>query len=105
MHGSSTGHQGMSSTYPVTESGEFALAQLALRISDHRILSSYSEPKYGRRVRNVTAARLGNVLTDLVAVAENFTVARLLAIRPLVGPEQAYSWTDRQKAWSRYAHV
>lgn len=88
-----------------TAYGEAALAQLAIRMVDYRRLMTESFPGTGRTIRRLGLTRHANALTDLVAVSEHFTVARLLSARPTATSHEVRSWIERQKAWKKYTGV
>lgn len=90
---------------PMTDVAEFALSQLALRVSDYRWLSTQDMVRFEKRVHTPSISRAGNAVTDLVAVAEHFSSARLLMIRPGVKTEELQSWVARRKAWSKRVNI
>ncbi|MFI5492262.1 hypothetical protein [Actinoplanes sp. NPDC051859] len=93
----------------MTALGEAALGQLLVRVTDYRTLLRLSEEQprgdRGRHLRDAAVVRHGNALTDLVAVLESFTVARLLNLRPAVSHYQVMKWTDRIKIWRNQGGV
>jgi hypothetical protein len=93
----------------MTALGEAALGQLLVRVADYRTLLRLSEQQprgdRGRHLRDAAVVRHGNALTDLVAVLESFTVARLLNLRPAVSHNQVMKWTDRIKIWRNQGGV
>jgi hypothetical protein len=99
----------MPSTAGMTALGEAALGQVVIRLSDYhtllRLSTSAVHDDPGRHLRDAAALRHGNVLTDLVAVVESFTVNRLLNLRPTLTDNQVKSWPDRIKAWKDHGGV
>ncbi|MGC5321579.1 hypothetical protein ACPXB5_22910 [Micromonospora arida] len=92
----------------MTALGEAALGQLVIRVADYRTLLQFSGTRNGqsgRHLRGSAVVRHGNALTDLVAVLESFTVARLLNIRPAITHNQVMRWTDRIKMWKKHGGV
>ncbi|MGN9912644.1 hypothetical protein ACTMTJ_34420 [Phytohabitans sp. LJ34] len=92
----------------MTSLGEAALGQLAIRLADWRTLRSPMgsvHNRHGRHLRDADVVRHGNALTDLVAVVESFTVARLLNLRPAVSHDQVMRWADRVKMWRQHGGV
>ncbi|MEV8504297.1 hypothetical protein AB0368_05615 [Actinoplanes sp. NPDC051475] len=93
----------------MTALGEAALGQLLVRVADYRTLLRLSEEQTcsdrGRHLRDAAVVRHGNALTDLVAVLESFTVARLLNLRPAISHNQVMKWTDRLKMWKNQGGV
>ncbi|MEU5962519.1 hypothetical protein ABZ777_15030 [Micromonospora parva] len=92
----------------MTALGEAALGQLVIRVADYRTLLQLSGTRNrqsGRHLRGSAVVRHGNALTDLVAVLESFTVARLLKMRPAITHNQVMRWTDRIKMWKKHGGV
>jgi hypothetical protein len=91
---------------PETELAEAALRSLALRAADHhRLAAGRSTARRGRHRPAHHDTRNGNVLTDCVAVAESFAVARLLALRPEIPVHDVLGWKKLQGAWQTYGRV
>lgn len=84
-----------------TAEGEWALARLVDRYTDFRGTAARARSN-GRRSlspRNDTANL--NALVDFVAIAESFSVSRLLAIAPSLSDAAINTWHKREKEWLR----
>ena len=98
----------LSSCTAITAHAEAALAQITARVADHRQLTrleARNNPPGGRRLRQAPSVRHGNALVDLVAVAESFTTARLLSLRPAVSADDVSTWDSRERAWANHGPV
>lgn len=86
----------------VSEVAEVALGRLAARAADHWRLAPYeteSRRRDGRHLPLREQNEQANALVDLVAVAEAFSVDRLLVGCPDLKPERLGGWHSRKKAW------
>lgn len=90
----------------MTALAEAALRSLALRADDHRRLAAARPvaPR-GRHQFTDRDAHNGNAVTDCVAVAESFTVARLLALRPAIRERAVSTWEGRRSEWRKHGCV
>jgi hypothetical protein len=96
----------MPETPPRTALAEAALRSLAVRAGDHRRLTSGSSVVHGGRHQPAHRdTRNGNVVTDCVAVAESFSTARLLALRPVLDPGDVSTWKKQRQAWRNHGPV
>ncbi|MEV6930222.1 hypothetical protein AB0M46_37860 [Dactylosporangium sp. NPDC051485] len=93
----------------MTDLGEAALAQITSRATDYRALLHLPGHRTARdrprHVRDFSAVRHGNALTDVVTVVESFVVARLMRLNPGLGYEQIKTWHARVQMWQQYAVV
>lgn len=91
---------------PETQLAEAALRSLALRAADHhRLAAGRSTALRGRHRPAHHETRNGNVLTDCVAVAESFAMARLLALDSEIPVRDVSGWKKLQGAWQKYGRV
>jgi hypothetical protein len=94
---------------PKTEFGEFSLVQIALRADDYlRLMRGHTQGEVtrGRHVwQGSTWLRQANAIVDFIAVAENFSLVRLLAICPALKESDVFSWQKRIAAWERHAGI
>jgi len=107
--GYSIGRRVLPSRFPTkTRYGEVALLNSLMRLEDWRELQQFSgtERNLGRHHWNRSdALRKGNVIVDLVAEVENFTVFRLQSIKPNLTETDLFSWTKRKNAWLKHGTV
>ena len=96
---------------PETTWGEVALAQLTSRFADYTVLvdrfgADLDRGRVGRHIAGRrTANRDENALVDLVAVAENFTSARWMALNPSAASSEVLTWEKRRKAWKKHHSI
>jgi len=91
---------------PLTSLAEAALRSLALRADDHRRLAAAGSASSRGRHRPGHGDPLnGNAITDCVAVAESFTVSRLLVLCPAIPEHDVSSWKNRLTTWRRHGAV
>lgn len=83
-----------------TSSGQWALDRLVARYSEFRsaTVNDFHTYQPGRHYRTQEGMYYGNAIVDLVAIAESFSVSRLVLIRQ-VEENRLRSWKSRQKAW------
>ena len=96
----------MPKTPPRTALAEAALRSLAVRAGDHhRLTSAGSVVHRGRHQPTHRDTRNGNAVTDCVAVAESFSTARLLALRPKLRPHDVSTWEKQRQEWRKHGPV
>lgn len=84
-----------------TADGEWALRRLVYRYSEFRGAAFHAQGdlERSRTIRSDTANI--NAVVDFVAIAESFSVTRLLAIAPNLGDRALNSWKKRYDEWGR----
>ena len=93
----------------VSELAEAACLQVILRMHDYEYLVSNESfvadiSLFGRHRSSfdVISYRRTHALVGMVAIAEDFTIARYLSDHPKVDHKSLSSWTDRRKLWKKY---
>lgn len=76
-----------------------ALDRLAARYAEHLRLAGPSSVGGGRHVPRPEQTRQANAVVDMIAVAEAFSIDRLLAGWPSTPPGSIGTWKKREKAW------
>lgn len=94
---------------PYSAIAEYSLAQIALRFSDYRQLTRGGMKRIAASGRHAwvysSLTRHGNTMVDLVAVTENFSIRRLLDLRPNVPELSISSWDKRCSKWMQETKV
>lgn len=90
----------------LSHDGEVALGAAAARLMEAREHSVMGQDTT-RRGRHLSrsAAFHTSALIDLVAIAEGFTVRRLLSHNPAVDESKLSSWYKRRDAWEAHSPV
>ena len=85
----------------LTTEGEWALGRLVDRYSEFRTAKArrQGDGEQSPTLRPDTANV--NALVDFVAIAESFSVSRLLAIAPNISDGALSSWDKRNREWRR----
>lgn len=89
----------MHSDIHLSQSAEAALDRLATRYAEQRRLAGPSTYGHGRHAPRLEQTRQANAVVDMVAVAEAFSIDRLLAGWPSTPPASVGTWKKREKAW------
>ncbi|GAB4062476.1 hypothetical protein GCM10028777_02340 [Angustibacter speluncae] len=89
----------MPSDNDLSRSAEAALDRLAARYAEHLHLAGSSLTDRGRHASRPEQTREANAVVDMVAVAEAFSIDRLLDSWPSTPPANVGTWKKRQKAW------
>jgi hypothetical protein len=90
-----------------TEEAEWALSRLVSRHAEYRqiALSGVAGPLMrGRHSAGRFRTRDANALVDFVAIAESFSIGRLIHIRSIAAGD-LLTWDMRRKAWAKHATV
>ncbi len=89
----------------VTDDGEWALGRLVDRYAEFRTAAAlvHSNPD-GFPVAPSDTANL-NALVDFVAIAESFSVSRLLALDPDLSDSATSGWKSREREWKRFTDL
>jgi hypothetical protein len=90
-----------------TTEGEWTLDHLVSRLIEFQpaIVTAHADERGpGRHLADHVGTAAVNGMVDMIALAEEFTVARLAAIRSLT-PQETRSWTSRQKVWKKKAQI
>jgi hypothetical protein len=86
-----------------TQEGQWALDRLVIRFLEYRTAGASDTPDTPGRHHGVhVKVRNSNALIDLVAVAESFTVSRLISIRD-VHYSKLTAWNRRKETWRKEA--
>ena len=83
----------------MSRSAEVALDRLAARYAEHLRLAQLSSSGGGRHVPRPEQTRQANAVVDMVAIAEAFSIDRLLAGWPSTPPGSTGTWKKRENAW------
>ena len=89
----------MPSGIDLSRSADAALDRLAARHAEHLRLSGPSPADHGRHVPRHEQTREANGVVDMVAVAEAFSIDRLLESWPTTPSASTGIWKRREKAW------
>jgi hypothetical protein len=98
----------MPSHLPLSVPGEAALWRLGMRLKHHQILSGTDpsgDQTDGRHVPRREQSAHANAVVDLVAVAEAYSVERLLLEHPQVPDVSLSNWHKRRAAWQDHARL
>lgn len=90
-----------------TEEAEWAFSRLVSRHAEYRrieLTGFASALTRGRHSTGRFRTRDANAIVDFVAIAESFSIGRLVHIRSIAAGD-LLSWAKRKKAWAKHANV
>ena len=90
-----------------TEEAEWAFSRLVSRHAEYRQIerTGVASPlARGRHSAGRFRARDANAIVDFVAIAESFSIGRLVHIRSIAAGD-LLRWAQRKKAWSKHVNV
>lgn len=91
----------MPSGNDLSQSAEAALDRLASRYAEHLRLAGSSPVISGRHAPRPEQTRQANAIVDMVAIAEAFSIDRLVAGWPDTPTATTATWMKREKAWRK----
>ncbi len=85
----------------MTDDGEWALGRLVDRYAEFRTAAALVQNNPEGLLRPPSDTANLNALVDFVAIAESFSLSRLLAIAPDLSESTTRSWKNRESEWQR----